>query len=210
MRTIFILILFGCFYSELYAQGKFGVQAAALISKNDYDKDFAAGFDNEYQVGYSVNLFLERRYTPVFGLSFEPGYLVKGDQIVVKTADQSAKLQSTVSYVNLPVQANLHFLNIIAISAGPEFSVKLNEGFEGDFNSDPEEELKDMYNDVEVGGMLGFYLSPLPKVKFGLRYTFALSNSIKFENGSFEQSGAMSDVIGKSKSIQILLRIVFN
>ncbi len=212
MKLLFVGFLGFILSFPLFAQWKVGIQGSGLLAKENYED--ATTFDTEVVVGYSAHLFLERRFTPVFGLSFEPGYLEKGgkvtiDNVVVSGNGASAQggvtFTNKVGYLSIPVLANLHILNVVSISAGPEFSAKLSETYT---SSNPDISARaiyeDAYNNLEMSGLVGIFVSPLPKLKTGLRYSFALSNTAKIDEENLRESAA------KAQYLQLMVRLVFN
>lgn len=212
MKVLFAVIV-SILSFNVVGQWKAGIQASGLMAKENYDD--ATTFEAKYVLGYSAHLFLERRFTPVFGVSFEPGYLEKGGKVSIKNvsyndenganAQADVTFKNKVGYLSIPVMANLHILDLVTLSAGPEFSAKLSQTYS---SSNPNISAKEIYDDayknLEISGLVGLFFSPLPKLKTGLRYSFALTNTAKINEQVLMESAA------KAQYIQVMVRLVFN
>ncbi|TXC85395.1 outer membrane beta-barrel protein [Luteibaculum oceani] len=200
----FILLLLLSFPIVCSAQWKVGIGASGLVNRYFYEDE--SYFESKYDIGYSGNIYLERTFTPVFGVSIEPSYLVKGGKVTYQGVD----FKSKTGYASVPVLANLHFLRIFTLAFGPEFSTKLTQEYS---TSDPAVAAKEFYNnefkDYEVSALAGLYFKILPKMDFGLRYSFAITNSGKFRPEDFSSENIKENA-AKGKYAQFMLRIIFN
>ncbi len=192
----FVLLL----AQESMAQWKVGIYGGGLISKFNTDED--PDYDSDYRLGYSAHLYLETQYTNFFGLSFEPGFIVKGNKVNYKGVTYTTSVQ----YVTMPVMANLHFLKIFTLAAGTELSILAQENYKGDVDNVDFE--KEDFNDVEFSGLFAVYVTPVPKFDLGLRYGFAISNTSKLEKK--DVGGFVEENATQAEYVQLVLRLRFN
>lgn len=191
-----------CFLAVSATQGqwKVGIYGGGLISKLTAEED--KDYQTKFRLGYNANLYLETKVTPFFGVSFEPGFLVKGSKVDYNGIEYT----SSVQYLNMPVLANLHFLKIVTLAAGPEFSFLAQENYKGDV--DNVDFNKEDFNDVEICGLFALYLSPLPKLDLGLRYSFAVTNSGNLKRK--DVAGFIEENATQAEYVQLVLRVRFN
>lgn len=136
--------------------------------------------DENSKPGFSAGLFFRKQINDAFSIQPELNYSLKGVQINYNNFLQgSGKYRYNLSYVEIPVLANIHFGENLYISAGPYAglltSVKIKDvDGEGDIN-EVEELDRDDFNTFDYGLAAGVGVN-FNSGTVGVRYNYGLQD----------------------------------
>jgi hypothetical protein len=176
------------------------------INAQEFRFGFLAGFDftrihniwgmnvHEYgrydpMVSFNINGYIGFKSSEFWGFSFEPGFIQKGGILENKYLFQEQRQRVENNYIQLPVLADFYLTQKVFLSVGPEFAFWLNSPSNG--------------NKFEVSGLAGLNYQITKKIDVGLRYSHALTYSVKTEEIYFDYG-----LISKKQYNQYLQLIV--
>jgi Outer membrane protein beta-barrel domain len=172
---IILLMMAG---TMLQAQGKVGLRAGVLISKQDFQQgNVGEGFKSK--AGADIALVTEFPIGPVFAVGPEFHWIQKGGKI----EDLNGPLgesSRTFNYLEVPILFRLNFGEGVGffLLAGPSIGYLL-DGSDKDQDGNTNDIDVDFYKRAEVGGHIGGGVAFGP-LKVDVRYIVGFSNIADF------------------------------
>ena len=160
--------------NTLQAQGKVGIRAGVLISKQDFQQgDVGVGFKSK--AGADLALVTEFPIGPVFAFSPEFHWMQKGGKIEDLNGP-IGETSRTFNYLEVPILFKLNFGEEVGffLMAGPSIGYLLN-GSDKDGDGNTNDIDLDFYKRAELGAHIGGGIA-LGPVKFDVRYIVGFSN----------------------------------
>jgi hypothetical protein len=121
MKSIWLTATILIFHFPVLAQFKFGIQAGINLSQLDQNifEESISKLTTNYFVGISPRISLD-------GLSIigDVNYSVKGSKV---DTEMDGEIKYKYAYVELNPQIEFRLIEILGVSIGPSFSIKLDE-----------------------------------------------------------------------------------
>ena len=147
-------------------------------------------------LSYNVNTFLGYKSSHGWGLSIEPGYILKGG-VLHHQSSAGAQIKIKFDYIRTPLLFDLFLSDKWTISFGPEFAYMT--GAKSVPGSEPNSPI-DLYNDIydhhfEISGVIGVCFKMNDKVDVGLRFGEGLTRTSNkfFTNSNGDNLGDLKE-----------------
>lgn len=169
-----------CLLSNLLSQNLFlGFQGG--LDKTNIHVARNTMYHNEKQIyqsilSFNINGYVGYRSKSFWGLSFEPGFIQKGGNIVQETMYDPYDQKHVLNYIQLPILFDLYFSKHLYLSIGPEFAYLIKAQIE---YSRYTKNAYDLYNKFEISGAVGLWYSIFNNLDIGLKFNSCLFNPTK-------------------------------
>jgi hypothetical protein len=206
-KFLVLLILFTGI--NLHAQEfKYGIEIGSVLTGTMSD------FPNSVEkavlppVSYSINGYVEYKENETWGLSIDPGIILKAKV----TPNQHPLLVEKVYYVqydylNMPLTVNFYFNNRFSVSCGPQFAYILD----GKGDATPSDNAINITNtkktNFETTMLIGLNLSIIKNIDFCLRYNRGFTYVQKRYYLTDESQPASIGYVN-NQHLQFLLRVL--
>ncbi len=200
MRKIFFLLAFAACINNSHAQFiKIGPKIGANLQKIN-----GQSFSDGYQLGYYAGAFAEIKLGNKWQL--QPELLfneTKFDQSNnfrdiyhnILSVDSVRKIK--LSQISIPILLSYKIANILAIQAGPQFSINTDK------NKTLVKNAGDAFTSGDVAAVAGVQVS-ISKLRISVRYAVGLTN---LKGGNFKEITSQDN--WKSQTVQLGLGFVF-
>lgn len=178
MKKVILSVLFLVITQTLVSQenskkdGNFGIKGGlnySTITKGDFDEgpdprtSFYLGFYGEIPL-----------IQDVFSIQPEFIYSRQGFENNFSLLGSNYKTIYKIDYINMPILAKIYLGDVIAIEAGPQFGLKINENIETDNSNTETNEINSFDTALAAGLSLNF-----DTIFISGRYTYSLNEVIK-------------------------------
>lgn len=222
MKKIIVTLVAAIMATGAFAQIKVGVRAGGNLStisgmvsgENNLDWGDLATADASQAMKLGVNLgaYAEYMVLPLVGIQVEANFSMQGVNTEANASSGllGGSIESTtthsVNYVNVPILAKVHFMNIRAY-AGPQFGFALGyntttETVAGDTTNTEEATLEaDDFNSFDLSFVVGAQYKLTNNIGIDARYNIGLTNvfpAIKDGNGE-----VLTEAWGKQGVLQL-------
>lgn len=157
------------------SEGNFGIKGGlnySTVTKGDFDEgpdprtSFYVGFYGE--IPLVENVFSIQPEFIYSRQGFENNFTLLGDNY---------KTIYKIDYINMPILAKIYLGKTLAIEAGPQFGIKVNENIETDDSSTETNDVNSFDTALAAGISLNF-----ESVFLSGRYTYSLNEVVKDSN----------------------------
>ncbi|MFW5872634.1 MAG: porin family protein [bacterium] len=122
-------------------------------------------------ITYNVNAFAQLKFLKYFGISVEPGFIIKGGE---NEPEPGLDSKYKINYLQVPVLGEIHPLKWFYFSLGPEFGYALSaKTITGGTSSDVTDQLT---SKTEISGVFGVNVIFYQKFGLSLKYSRAFTN----------------------------------
>lgn len=150
-------------------EGYLGLKTAYNISRLNSDNESVPGIDDRHTIGIGLVYAYQFR-NATFGVSWEPGYLLKGARIDNDTLDYR------LNYITSPVLLDIYPVKRVKISVGPEIAYLASA--RSRTNDTTKVSILNTFNNRwELSGTVGISYSPDFFIDFGVRYNRAFTDA---------------------------------
>lgn len=204
MKSIAFLLFAGilvCINSLSAQQLRFGLQTGPAISQiSTPNKPDVDPRTYHPKLGFQAGVFISYETAEKWGLSLEPGVILKGSD---QRIDNASHLDIRLAYLQVPVLASYQIAPNIRVLAGPEFSCLLDATFEDEVMTYDMNAIYD--RDVELAVLIGLQYRLAEKVELGLRMSHALTyaTNLTWTGDNGEPAGKTNEY---NQYLQLLLR----
>lgn len=156
-------------------EGNFGIKGGlnySTVTKGDFDEgpdprtSFYLGFYGEIPIVENV-----------FSIQPEFIYSRQGFENNFSLLGNNFKTIYKIDYINMPVLAKIYLGKTLAIEAGPQFGIKINENIETDSSSTETNDINSFDTALAGGVSLNF-----DSIFISGRYTYSLNEVVKDSN----------------------------
>jgi hypothetical protein len=183
LKIITTILVGLCIMQHMHAQGKIGIRAGVLISKQEF-KNGMLDEDAKSKFGADLALIAEFPIGDVVAISPEFHWLQKGSKIEDLNAPFNESSR-TFNYLEVPVLLKLNFGEDAGFFffGGPSIGYLFAADQDGDGNNN-DIDLSD-FKRAEIGAHLGGGIG-LGPVKIDVRYILGFSNIADYEGSDLE------------------------
>ncbi len=159
----------------------FGLEGGLVLSGfySDIDTDLS-NWDvrNAPQTGFQVNTFAAYRFKKPFGISFSPGFILKGGDFVEKENDpliDPSRIKMNLYYLQFPLFGDFHIGKKFIISAGPELSYLIKA--EAKLDNGDKNDVMHMYGDarLEISGIVAGSYRITDRIDIALTFSHGIN-----------------------------------
>jgi len=140
-----------------------GIRAGANVS-TQFNRDTYSEVLTNWKPGFHIGIFMTLFYTEKMSGQLEFLYSEKGSQ----WSDPYYTGEEFVSYIDFPLTARFQVLDLLNIHAGPQFSFLT--GARRMPEDEPAYSIKEFYDEVDVGLLVGAELNLSTRLNVALRY----------------------------------------
>jgi len=157
------------------SDGNFGIKGGlnySTVTKGDFDE----GSDprTSFYVGFYSEIPLVKN---VFSIQPEFIYSRQGFENNFSVLGNNYKTIYKIDYINMPILAKIYLGKTLAIEAGPQFGLKINENIETNNSSTETNDVNSFDTALAAGVSLNF-----DSVFISGRYTYSLNEVVKDSN----------------------------
>lgn len=167
-------------------QGIILIAITILSLNNTYAQKFRSGIkggfnsstlyideveERNIRPGFHAGFFGQMPVTDFIGVQSELLFTTAGNRSTYDIGPFDGEVDFNLNYIQLPVMANIKFMDLIELHAGPyvSFLVNSNISTEGDFGSSDGELDRDHFNTLDYGMALGAGVN-IGDIQIGARY----------------------------------------
>mgnify|MGYP002713053141 CR=1 FL=1 len=162
-----LLVLVLCAANVFGQNWSFGAQTGVTIANEIYKsdpKELLADYNletkNDPVIGYSLNAHFEYKSKGIWGVSMEPGFMMKGTQ------SKAGGVKLNLLYVQIPVLSDFYLVDKLSLSIGPEFAYLLSAKRKNDFGTSPIS-----LDKFDIAGIIGANYKIYNNLSAGVRFS---------------------------------------
>lgn len=161
---------------------RFGIKAGANLMKLGKFEFAGSEFNTDYKVGFQAGVYADLPMGGGFAFLPEIIYTQKGGKVSETVDGNTGEINSSLSYIDVPVLIGYKATPELTVFAGPQASFLLSQNSEiivngeqqGDDNTDTENLRKSV-----AGGVVGLGYSITPNININGRYMMDFQSALK-------------------------------
>lgn len=202
-KLFFSIVFFTLITQTSFAQDESSTAGirASLNLTNMYVEDVD---DENLKVGFAAGVYYRSQLSELISIQPEINYSLKGSQLTYDNFIASGEYRFNLSYIEVPVLANIHLGESLYVSAGPYIAALIGvkvKNVDSDGSTDSVTQLdRDDFNTLDYGvaGGVGFDFTG---GTLGVRYNYGLVDVQTDDNDNFTS--------GKNSAIQFYVGFNF-
>jgi hypothetical protein len=182
MKNLSIAMLFLFASISAHAEFGLGLKAGVNFATHKADGSNVAVPDFKSKTGFVGGGYVNYFFGETFGIQPEVLFSQKGAKI------EDVDLVNNLTYVDIPVLVRIHFLKVLDVHVGPQFSFLANATQDG---TGADEDLKEKLKNSEVALAFGAGVNLPLKLNLTARYILGLTDiseiqDVEIKNSAFQ------------------------
>jgi opacity protein-like surface antigen len=182
--TAVAVLVFGFVNAQ---KAEFGIKGGLNVANQSYSGEVSPSPSSI--IGFHIGGFVEVKVSDKFSIQPELLYSTQGSEFDMTVNNNGiyydTKNTFKLAYINIPVMFKYYAAEKFSLQAGPQIGFLTSSKMETEvIGQSVTQDVKDLFETVDFGLIIGAGYDFTKKVSAGIRYNFGLANVAKTDDGS--------------------------